>query len=124
MLPRRIVFEQMETSFADNPLTDDQEQRLLQLMISERKNSASAAGSSTEKRAVSAANIAGQTQQALQTQEQINQRVYQQAAGFLSPAQLQSLGNSQSNFLNLARTSISMMQKFMGTNLDDDAGDP
>ena len=118
-LPDRMMLEQMKTSFADNPLTGDQQQRLLQLMIVERKNSASTAAPVTENPAVSPALLAGQTKEALQTQEQINRRVYQQAAGFLTPGQLESLGNSQSNFLNLSRMSMSMAQKFMGTNFDD-----
>jgi hypothetical protein len=119
-LPDRMMFEQMKTSFADNPLTDDQQQRLLQIMIVERKNSASAVDPVTGQPVVPTANLAGQTEQALQTQDGINQRVYQQAAGFLAPDQLQSLGNSQSNLLNLTRMSMTMMQKFMGTNMDGD----
>jgi len=119
-LPDRMMFEQMKTSFTDNPLTEDQQQRLLQIMIVERKNSAPAAAPGGGKPAVSAANLAGQTEQALQTQEQVNRRVYQQAADFLSPGQLQSLGNSQSNLLRMTKMSMSMMQEFMGTNADDE----
>ncbi len=115
-LPDRQIFEQMKTSFTDNPLTEDQQQRLLQLMINERKNSNLALDPNTGKPAVlQVGDSAAQMEQTLQVQDQINQRVYQQAAGFLSPDQLQSLGNSQTNFLGLVKTMMPMMQKLMGT---------
>ena len=63
-LPDRMMFEQMKTSFADDPLNADQQQRLLQLMIAERKNSAPVAAPGGGKPSGSAANIAGQTVQA------------------------------------------------------------
>jgi hypothetical protein len=69
----------------------------------------------TGKPAIPPADPAAQADLALQIQEQVNQRVYQQAAGFLSSNQLQSLANSQSNFLSLSRASMPMMQKMMGT---------
>jgi hypothetical protein len=122
-LPDRMMFDQMKTGLADNPLTDDQQERLLQLMISERKNAAAAVDPGTGQPAVATANSAGAMEQAVQTQDQINQRVYQQAAGFLSPVQLESLGASQSNFLNLTKMTTTMMQKMMGTNNDDETGD-
>ena len=115
-LPDRQMLEQIKASFNDNPLTDDQQQRLLQLMINERKNSVIAMDPSTGKPAMPlAGNSSDQMDQALQAQDQINQRVYQQAAGFLSPDQLQSLGNSQTNMLGLIKTMMPMMQKMMGT---------
>ena len=114
-LPDRQMLEQMQTSFADNPLTDDQQQRLLQLMIAERKNSILALDPNTGKPAVPDANPAAQMEQTLQAQDQINQRVYQQAADFLSPVQLQSLGTSQTNMLGLVKSMMPMMQKMMGT---------
>ena len=42
-LPDRQMLEQMKSNFADNPLNDSQQQQLLQLMVNERKNSATAA---------------------------------------------------------------------------------
>jgi hypothetical protein len=85
-------------------------------MINERKNSVIAMDPSTGKPAMPlAGNSSDQMDQALQAQDQINQRVYQQAAGFLSPDQLQSLGNSQTNMLGLIKTMMPMMQKMMGT---------
>jgi RNA polymerase sigma factor (sigma-70 family) len=114
-IPDRQLLESMKTGFAENPLTDDQQQRLLQLMIAERKNSTLAVDPATGKPAISDANPAAQTEQSVQAQDQINQRVYQQAADFLSSAQLQSLGTSQTNMLGLIKTMMPMMQKMMGT---------
>jgi hypothetical protein len=113
-LPDRMMFDQINNSF-DVPLTDDQQQRLLQLMINERKNYLSGLDPATGRPTVPAADPAGQADQALHLQDQINQRVYQQAAAFLSPGQLQTLANSQSNFLNLTRSMMPMMQQMMGT---------
>jgi len=115
-LPDRQMFDQMKASFTDNPLTDDQQQRLLQIMINERKNSALALDPNTGKPAMlQVGDTAAQMEQTIQTQDQINQRVFQQAADFLSPNQLQSLGNSQTNFLGLMKSMMPMMQKMMGT---------
>jgi hypothetical protein len=120
-LPDRVLLDTMiKPSFADNPLTDDQQQRLLQLMTSERKNAAAAVDPNTGQPAVMTANSGGAMAQAVQTQEQINQGVYQQAAAFLSPAQLDSLAASQSNLINMTKASMTMMQKMMGTNADDE----
>ena len=84
-IPDRQLLESMKTSFADNPLTDDQQQRLLQIMVNERKNSIMPLDPNTGKPVVLEANPAAQMEQTLQTQDQINQRVYQQAANFLLP---------------------------------------
>jgi len=119
-IPDRQLLDSMKTSFADNPLTDDQQQRLLQIMVNERKNSIMPLDPNTGKPVVLEANPAAQMEQTLQTQDQINQRVYQQAANFLSPAQLQSLGTSQTNMLGLVKSMMPMMQKMLGT--DDKAG--
>jgi len=112
-LPDRMIFEQMKTAFGDNPLTDDQQQRLLQIMILERKNS-SFVDPATGKPLLPAANPAAQVDLALQIQDQINQRVYQQAAGFLSPNQLQSLATSQSNLRSQTKAIMPGMQKMFG----------
>jgi hypothetical protein len=114
-IPDRQLLDSMKTGFAENPLTDDQQQRLLQLMIAERKNSTLAVDPATGKPVLTNADPAAQMEQTVQAQDQINQRVYQQAADFLSSAQLQSLGTSQTNMLGLIKTMMPMMQKMMGT---------
>jgi hypothetical protein len=114
-IPDRQLLEQMKTSFADNPLTDDQEQRLLQLMVAARKDSGAPIDPATGKPALAGTDRVAQAEQTIQIQDQVDQRVYQQAADFLSPAQLQSLGNSQTNMLGLMKSMMPMMQELMGT---------
>jgi hypothetical protein len=121
-LSDRMMFEQMQASFTDDPLTGDQQQRLLQIMINERKNPANGMDPGTGKPAFPAATRAAQMEQALQIQDQINQQVYQQAAQFLTPNQLQTLANSQSNLLSLTRASLPMMQKMFGTESNAEPG--
>jgi hypothetical protein len=123
-LTDRQLLDQMKPSFADTPLTDDQQQQLLQLMVNERKNTTPAIDPNTGQPAVATSNNAAALDQAVQYQEQINQRVYQQAAAFLSAAQLDSLGASQTNFINLTKASMTMVQKMMGTNVINQADGP
>jgi RNA polymerase sigma factor (sigma-70 family) len=121
-LSDRMIFEQMQASFTDDPLTGDQQQRLLQIMINERKNPANGMDPGTGKPAFPAATRAAQMEQALQIQDQINQQVYQQATQFLTPNQLQTLANTQSNLLSLTRASLPMMQKMFGTESNAEPG--
>lgn len=115
----RNILTQMQTQegAADNPLSDDQQQRLLQVMKTQREASstpdASAltsaiAGSSPSDR------FALMTQQ-IQQQENNFAQVLQQSTSFLSPAQVQMLGAAQSNMLNIQKMGMTMAQKFMGT---------
>ncbi len=109
-VPDRGLLEQMKDDFADNPLTDDQNQRLLQAMQAARQavtNNMSAIG-------FSITDTSAATDQKLQQQEAINQQVLQQAADFLSPAQLQTLGSSQSNIMNARRAGFAIAQKMFG----------
>jgi uncharacterized Zn finger protein len=93
-------------------------------MVNERKNTTPAIDPNTGQPAVATSNNAAALDQAVQYQEQINQRVYQQAAAFLSAAQLDSLGASQTNFINLTKASMTMVQKMMGTNVINQADGP
>jgi hypothetical protein len=122
-LADRMMLDQMKSDFADNPLTDDQQQRLLQLMMTERKNSALAVDPNTGQPALATSKSPAALQQAMDAQDQISQRVYQQAASFLSPAQLESLGNSQTNFHNLTKMSLTLVRKMMGTNMFNEPDD-
>jgi RNA polymerase sigma factor (sigma-70 family) len=98
----------MRNDFMDNPLSDTQQQQLLQVMKSARQSMT--ANSPLDP---SQANPFD-TGQVLQQQEQMNQSVLQQAAAFLSPAQLQTLGTSQSNIISMQKASAPMMQKMLG----------
>jgi hypothetical protein len=98
----------MRNDFMDNPLSDTQQRQLLQVMKSARQSVT--ANSPLDP---SQANPFD-TGQVLQQQEQMNQSVLQQAAAFLSPAQLQTLGTSQSNIISMQKASAPMMQKMLG----------
>jgi hypothetical protein len=107
-MPGQTMLATMKNSFADNPLSDMQEQQLLQAMKTARQ-------SVTANNPL--ANVSDKTaamDQVLQQQEQINQSVLQQAAAFLSPQQMQTLATSQSNMVSMQKGMAPMMQKMMG----------
>jgi RNA polymerase sigma factor (sigma-70 family) len=111
------LFDSMENDFADNLLSDTQQQQLLQAMKAARQSvtannpiDLSQANSSDKTAMMSQA-----MSQSLQQQEQMNQNVLQQAAAFLSPEQLQILGTSQSNMIATQKSMAPMMQKMLGT---------
>jgi hypothetical protein len=85
----RSALEMMKTDFAQNPLTGEQQQRLLKAMESGRKTvGGTATGMDAE---FSIADTSDAINQKLIRQEAINEKVLHQAADFLSPAQLQIL---------------------------------
>jgi RNA polymerase sigma factor (sigma-70 family) len=96
-----------KNNFADNPLSDTQQQQLLQAMKTARQN-ATASGTADPSQSGDMAAMMGQ---AMQKQDEINQSVLQQAAAFLSPDQLQTLATSQSNMLGMQKVGMSMAQK-------------
>ena len=49
----------------------------------------------------------------LQSQETVNQRVYERAGQILSPEQLSSFGKFQTNQLQMMRLGMNMARKFM-----------
>lgn len=104
----------LKNYFGDNlALSDDQEQHLLQTMIAARQNVTGP--NAPDLSQMNGADKAAMSGQYLQQQEQINQQVLAQAAAFLSPDQVQALGNSQSNFLNMTKASMAMLQKMMAS---------
>jgi len=106
----RVLLERMNDDFADNPLTEDQQQRLLQAMQAARQ----AVANNTSAIGFSVTDTSALMEQKLQQQEAINQEVLQQAAAFLTPAQLQTLGSSQSNIINLTTAGYAMARKMFG----------
>ena len=102
----------MRNDFMDNPLSDTQQQQLLQVMKSARQSVT--ANSPLDPSQANPSDTGQALQQHLQQQEQMNQSVLQQAAAFLSPAQLQTLGTSQSNIISMQKASAPMMQKMLG----------
>jgi RNA polymerase sigma factor (sigma-70 family) len=102
------LFAAMKNDFADDPLSDPQQQQLLQAMKTARQsvNASNPLANGSDKTAT--------MDQVLQQQEQMNQNVLQQAAAFLSPEQLQTLGTSQSNVIAMQKSMAPMMQKMLG----------
>lgn len=89
----RSTLELTKNDFAEHPLTEEQEQCLLLVMASGRKALGGAAGGSDA--GFSIADTSDVMEQKLKRQDSKDQQVLQQAAGFLSPAQLQILGSTQ-----------------------------
>jgi RNA polymerase sigma factor (sigma-70 family) len=104
-LADRVMLDRITPDFAESPLTDDQQQELLETMQEARK---SVAGDNT---AFSVGDSSAAMGQKLDQQEAINEEVLQQAASFLTPAQLQILGNSQSNMVAMTKAGYAMAQK-------------
>ena len=102
----------MKNDFVDDPLSNSQQSQLLQAMESARQNV-----TANNSARIGAANPLDKTAamgQAMQAQEQMNRDVLQQAAAFLSPGQLQTLGTSQSNIIAMQKSMAPMMQKMFG----------
>jgi hypothetical protein len=89
----RGLLEQSKSDFAEHPLTEEQQQRLLAAMAAGRKAIANKAGGSQTK--FSIADPVEVMNEKLSRQGFIDQQVLEQAAGFLSPAQLKILGSIQ-----------------------------
>lgn len=106
----RTMLEQMQSEFADSPLSEDQQQRLLQVMKTQREATPGSDTSDLNKYAPGQDPIAVMNQ-GIQSQEIVNQKVLQQAGDFLSPAQIQMLGASQSNLLSAEKMGMIMAQK-------------
>jgi len=99
----------MKNDFVDNPLTDTQQQQLLEAMKAARQSVT--ASSPLDPGRANGADKLAMMDQVLQQQDQMNQKVLQQAAAFLSPDQVQTLGTSQSNMIALQKSMAPMMEK-------------
>jgi RNA polymerase sigma factor (sigma-70 family) len=95
----------LNIDFGDNPLSDTQQQLLLQAMKTARQSLAANIVQDT-----SHANLSDFSR-GLQEQEQFNQNILQQASAFLSPDQLQTLGTSQSNMIAMQKLFDPVIQK-------------
>jgi len=103
------LLHQIKNDFQDNPLSDAQQTQLLQAMEAARQTVTGANPSDTLPADPGAA-----MSKAADQQEQINQIVLQNAASFLSPEQLQTLGASQSNIVAMERGMAPTMLRLMG----------
>jgi RNA polymerase sigma factor (sigma-70 family) len=100
----QTMFSAMKSYFDDNPLTDQQQQQLVQALNAAKKSIVPDSPGTTSGDA--ALEMTPQ-----QRMEQINQVVLQQAAGFLSPAQVQNLGAFQSNMLAQQQANLPVRNK-------------
>lgn len=100
----------------DFPLSDQQTEQLLAIMKEEKKSAAAASGqdpfgSGQEEAKLKAMMSDEQFQKLLQSQETVNQRVLDRANEVLSPEQMQSFGNFQTNQLQMMRLGMNMARK-------------
>lgn len=102
----RSRLEMMKHFFTRSPLTDDQQQLLLEAMEAGRK--ALDDGGSTE---FSMADNSGVMDQKLARQESINQFVLERAAAFLSPEQSEILASTQAKMLAQIREGYVKMRE-------------
>ena len=113
-LADRMQLNQIKNDFTDSPLSDDQQKRLLQVMITARQNTA---GDMPDTSQMSTPDRIAMGSQMLQ-QQGTNQRAGAPASGaVLSSDQIQTPWQfSESNFLNMQKVGIEMAPKMLGTN--------
>ncbi len=111
-LADQTMFTAMKNDFINNPLSDAQQQQLLQAMKSARQSAT--ANNPLDLSQANPSDKLAVMGQVMQQQEQINQNVLQEAATFLSPEQLQTLSTSQSNMIAMQKSMGPMMQKMFG----------
>jgi hypothetical protein len=116
----RTQLSQFQQQFAggENALSDQQTERLLQFMKEEKQAVATATGQPTPGTTPDAATMdamfSGEgVEKMLQSQEAVNQRVYERAKEVLSENQLGPFGKFQTNQLQMMRMGMSMAKKFM-----------
>jgi hypothetical protein len=109
---------QQQYGGAENPLSEQQTEQLLAIMKDEKQHVTATTGQTSPGTSQDTANLdamfsSGATEKLIQSQEAINQRVYERAKEVLSENQLASFGKFQTNQLQLIRTSMNMARKFM-----------
>ena len=102
----------------ENALTDRQTDQLLAFMKEEKQAVAAATGQPAPGAGQNVENMQAMfsgegTEKLLQSQETVNQRVYERAREVLSAEQLGAFGKFQTNQLQLMRMGMSMARKFM-----------
>jgi RNA polymerase sigma factor (sigma-70 family) len=102
-VPARTLLTLLKGQMGDNPLSEDQSAKLLDLM----KAGPSIDNSSDPNPSQDA------MEKMIQQQADDNQRVLQKAADFLSPDQLASLGTFQTNMIGMERMGMNMKAKFL-----------
>jgi hypothetical protein len=103
-VPARVMLSLLKNDMADNPLTEGQSAKLLELMKTTPKTD--------DIKGLTASQDA--MEQWLQQEAENNQRILQKAGDFLSPEQLTALGTFQTNMINMQRMGIEMKNKLVG----------
>jgi hypothetical protein len=107
-----------QSNIGDKAITEAQTDQLLALMAQEKKSVQAATGNvlpGTDQAAATQAMLSEeQSGKLLEAQELVNQRVYEHAGEILSPEQLQSFAQFQTNQLQMMRLGISMARKMFG----------
>jgi hypothetical protein len=107
----RYAVERMQKDFADSPLSDIQQQRLQQLIKAKQQATPIPDTPDFKNKTPSGENMAALMTLDIKREEEIDRKVLQEASDFLSPAQVQILGTSQSNQISMQKMSMSMAQK-------------
>jgi hypothetical protein len=116
----RSSLELIRNDFAQHPLTGEQEQLLLQAMDSGRKALCGDAGGGDA--GFSMADTSEVMEQKLTRRASIDQHVLQQAAGFLSPAQLEILSAAQDRLRTWRRNGYAKIKAMFGNQGNSETG--
>jgi hypothetical protein len=102
----------------ENAITDAQEEQLLALMAQEKKAVQATTGNalpgSDQAAATEAMLSEERSAKLIEAQEMVNQRVYDRASEILTPGQLESFAQFQTNQLQMLRMGVSMARKMFG----------
>jgi len=119
------MFKQQNAS-SDYPVSDIQIEELLAFMQQEKQSLAATGqqfpGNSQDPANFDAMLSPERLDQFIQSQEALNQRVYERAKTVLSPQQLESFAKFQGNQLQMMRMGFSMARKLMGPSEPSAAG--
>jgi hypothetical protein len=107
----RGTLEMIQSDFAEHALTKEQQLGLLRAMSSARKGGGEDAGGNT---GFSVADASDVMDRKLKRQEAVDQQVLQQAAAFLSPAQLQILNAAQARLRAWRKNGYAKAQEMFG----------
>ena len=105
-----------QSAGTDHPLSDQQTEQLLALMKEEKQNAPAElpqTGPGSNGANMEAMLSEEKSQQMLEAQEAVNQRVYDRASAVLSPEQLEAFGKYQTNQTQMMKLGFTMARKFM-----------
>jgi hypothetical protein len=110
----RGKFELMKSDFAESPLTEEQQQQLLNAMESGRKAFGTSTTGGTVEFSIADTSTSEVMNEKLNRQESIDQHVLQLAAGFLSPVQLKILASAQAKLMTARKNGYAKAQEMFG----------